>query len=94
MTAQDILQILTKTCGAPSDTRDFLYHVGEYLAGRVNHPLEYRFCGKLGFGGKLRLRDGEAPRVDCYQEDETPLRYRMMVRANKKLAALFSQMKL
>lgn len=94
MTAQDLLQLLTKTCGAPTDEKDFLYHVGEYLAGRVNHPLEYRFCGKLGFGGKLRLNVGEAPRVDCYSEDETPARQKLIDAANKELAALYSQMKL
>lgn len=96
MTAQDIYQALEQTCGAPTMKDDFLYHVGEFIAGREHqqHGLEYRFNGSLGYGGKLWLNDHECPRVDCYSEDMTPERRKMIKKANEALQALYGQVKL
>lgn len=46
---------------------------------------EWRFQGKLGFGGKYR---GELNSVDCYPEDETPERLALIKKINKALKEL------
>ena len=91
MTAEQIWEILARTCGAQSMKEDFLFHAGEFLAGRGHqmHGLEYRFCGELGFGGKVYLEDHCAPRVGCYKEDDTPKRLKMINAANKELEKLW-----
>lgn len=43
---------------------------------------EWRFQGKLGFGGKYRTRRNE---VDCYQEDITYERLEIINTINSKL---------
>ena len=43
---------------------------------------EWRFMGKLGFGGKYRSGTN---RVDCYSEDETPERLDLIKQINIKL---------
>jgi len=57
----------------------------------LDHPdwTEWRFQGKLGFGGKLWNHNGKLY-VAYYAEDETPERYEMMQKANKRLAELTS----
>lgn len=52
---------------------------------------EYRFMGDLGFGGKFRNNGNRdnTPYVDCYPENETPERLKMIEAANKRLAELF-----
>lgn len=77
-----IYQILVEECGANTDdiaVRSFVY---EFT--KENPTSEYRFQGKLGFGGKFRY-----PRmtVDCYSEDETPAIRAMIEKANARLAA-------
>jgi hypothetical protein len=58
---------------------------------------EYRFCGALGGGGKIRYQNGwpnlrtqrrERWYVTCYSEDETPERREIIERTNKRLAEL------
>ena len=49
--------------------------------------IEWRFCGKLGFGGKF-WRNGGKMYVNCYREDETPERLKMIEAANKRLEDL------
>lgn len=46
---------------------------------------EWRFIGKLGFGGKYRSEDNT---VDCYLEDETPERVKIINELNIELAKL------
>ena len=51
---------------------------------------EYRFMGKLGFGGKVWMNanhDGD-PYVNCYPEDMNPERREIIERTNKRLAEL------
>ena len=54
---------------------------------------EWRFQGKLGFGGKFwnewsYLDDEPKWRVSCYSEDETPEREKIIEETNQKLRAL------
>lgn len=84
MTAKELYDILSITCGAPTMKEDFLYHVGEALQSGAR--LEYRFIGHLGFGGKLWLNDSNRPYVTCYKEDETPGRLALIEAANEELA--------
>ena len=48
---------------------------------------EFRFCGSLGFGGKFWVNDGRFY-VNCYREDETPKRRKVIEKANEKLALI------
>ena len=73
---------LLKTVGGAHESMrsDFIYH------HTSDQPCdEYRFQGKLGFGGKYwRLEN----RVSCYREDETPERLRVIVELDAALAKL------
>ena len=77
-----IYDVLVDECGAydSADARsDFAVH----------WPAcgEYRFQGKLGFGGKVwspTMRS--APKVTCYPEDRTDDWAAMIERANERLA--------
>jgi hypothetical protein len=89
--AAAIWQILVETCGASprtEDEADFVYH-------QIREDCrEWRFCGSLGFGGKFRIRasierPGSEWKVDCYSEDETPQRRRMVKKANAALENLY-----
>jgi hypothetical protein len=70
-------------------------HAGatEEQAGRIDHlenhegDSETRFCGGLGFGGKFRHNYARW-RVDCYSEDNTPARQKMILETNKALKTL------
>lgn len=84
-----IYDVVVQECGARESERpDF---VQQSKFGTPDSCREWRFCGALGFGGKLRDRrftyDG-LPRfyVDCYREDETPERRKMIDAANARLA--------
>jgi hypothetical protein len=76
--------ILVEECGASEGWRDL------FVAQMVGSwPLEYRFQGGLGFGGKFRSRleeGGWRHYVDCYREDETSERLAMIRRANARRA--------
>jgi hypothetical protein len=89
MTAEQVWEILSRTCGAKSMKEDFLFHVGAAL--QVNGRLEYRFCGELGYGGKLYLEEHYAPRVGCYKEDDTKQRQKMIDKANAELEKLWTE---
>ena len=74
---------LVEHCAAPADE---LSRMSFFVAFRKEHPTtEYRFHGALGFGGKFRFPGFT---VDCYREDETPERLRMIAKANEVLAGL------
>ena len=54
---------------------------------------EFRFQGRLGFGGKFRKDggwNGNVWHVTCYSEDETPERRRIIEQTNEALADLRS----
>ena len=50
---------------------------------------EFRFCGNLGFGGKVwAAKHGEPVRVTCYPEDRNAIRDEIVTRTNLALAEL------
>ena len=77
-----VFDLLVSIGGAPESMReDFVYH-----HARSDTPCdEYRFQGKLGFGGKYRRKTN---RVDCYHEDENAERLKIIERLNAELAKL------
>jgi len=76
--------VLVEHAGAiPSDRDNFVYH-----CLKDDHPLtEWRFSGKLGFGGKFR-RLRQKVYVDCYPEDETSERKAIIQKVNILLGDL------
>lgn len=80
--ANAIFDILVQECGAREEIRE------DFVCNQiVEHISEWRFCGKLGFGGKFWRNDGRLY-VNCYREDETPAIRKMIEAANKRLKAL------
>lgn len=83
--------ILVREAGANGDHGErysFVYHVSQ----SPRPTNEYRFGGKLGFGGKFRNNgnnDG-IPYVDCYREHLTPEVQAVIATTNAALLALFS----
>lgn len=51
---------------------------------------EWRFSGRLGFGGKIYSNPW---RVDCYREDRTPEREAMIAEANRRLKEIIGERK-
>lgn len=83
--ANAVYDILVREAKAPDGSwRDSF--VLEFTGERPTN--QWRFCGALGFGGKFRF-----PRlsVDCYREDETPERLRMIQWTNAALGLLKEQ---
>ena len=80
--ANKVYDLLVSIGGAYEPERDsFIYHHTESKDG----CSEWRFSGKLGFGGKYRSGYN---RVDCYREDETPERIKLMDEINGVLAKI------
>ena len=85
--ANKIYDILVEECGAWEGDRDmFLFHFKDIT--------EYRFCGNLGFGGKIWRRQPlfSPPSywVSCYPEDRTPSINEMVQKANARLAEVLT----
>jgi len=83
--ARGVWQVLQEECGAGfllDSQLEFVHHATR------RSPLEFRFQGALGFGGKVYLPDY---RVSCYREDETAARRARIDRANARLAQLREQ---
>lgn len=86
--ANRIYDVLIEHAGASESwRRDFVYHQTH------EHVPEYRFQGLLGFGGKFRRSSrwydkGESWRVDCYPEDRSPERDKLVEATNKALSEL------
>lgn len=80
--ANKIYDILVSIGGAYEPERDsFVYHHTESKYG----CSEWRFSGKLGFGGKYRsLRNT----VDYYAEDTSPERDSIVEKINKALSEI------
>lgn len=95
--ARSVLQILKDECGyIDSYNGEGFVRSIRWPNGEDGHPCrEYRFIGKLGFGGKFRNNGNydNTPYIDCYQEHATPERRAMMERANARLAELFNSIK-
>lgn len=63
-----------------------------YFSREDRLGTEFRFCGKLGMGGKFWRNDGRFY-VACYKEDETPERLAIIEKTNQALAALVEEMR-
>jgi hypothetical protein len=87
--AHAVYDVLVRECGAddnadPPRRGERSRFVRAFTSDRP--PIEWRFQGALGFGGKLYPGGyGEPHRVGCYREDETPERRAMVERANEAL---------
>ena len=78
-----IYDILVRLCSAvEGDRESFVFH----LTGE-NPPVEWRFGGVLGFGGKFWANNNRLY-VTCYREDETSKRRKVIDRTNDALDAL------
>lgn len=77
---ESVWQILVEEAGAwPDDITQFQYHWPE--CG------EYRFMGKLGFGGKVWANRGDVY-VTCYPEDDNRERSAIIAACNARLDGL------
>ena len=89
--AHAVYDVLEAACGARPTGRDHFVYDQTH-----RHLSEWRFMGKLGFGGKFwrttgRRADeswGEVWRVDQYPEDATDESRAMIADANERLATL------
>lgn len=82
MNPDAVWDVLVELAGATEYWRaDFVHHAGTHKPGE----LEYRFGGKLGFGGKVRSRYDGTWSVDCYLEDETPERRAIIEAVNARI---------
>lgn len=85
--ATHVYDILQDICGAPDGWRDLFIH-------RFTEPdkygmqSEFRFFGKLMFGGKFNIKNKKW-HVNCYPEDETPERMNMIEEANKLINVFY-----
>jgi hypothetical protein len=92
--ADEILSILIEECGYADsyDGRGFVNAIVTEDMEDARHVCdEYRFMGRLGFGGKFRNNGNNenTPYVDCYSESRTPKLDAMIERANARLKTLF-----
>lgn len=85
-----VYRILIEECGAydsESEHSNFTYQMAK------NNVVEYRFQGKLGFGGKLWNNDRADGRcriyVNYYKEDETEERNKIEKKTNERLEKFF-----
>lgn len=80
--ANKVYDVLVSIGGATESYRDsFIHHHTP-----PNSCDEWRFGGKLGFGGKYRSRYNT---VDCYSEDETTERKNLIKKLNEALSLIF-----
>lgn len=77
MNKSTVWSILEEYAGAPSGMKsNFMYNWPECR--------EFRFCGNLGFGGKIWW-DGEKAFVSCYTEHMTPEIKKIINKTNARL---------
>lgn len=77
--------LLVRHAGASKDPRDAERFV-QYCV-ETRGPLEYRFIGEFGYGGKFRRYDGRLY-IDCYPEDLTKRRQKILDHVNRLLAEI------
>ena len=83
--ANDVYDILVNTAGAHESMREpFVYEFS-----KEDHTREWRFGGKLGYGGKFRM-NGNGVYVDCYLEDETKETIAIVETTNALLKGMLS----
>jgi hypothetical protein len=83
--ANAIYSILVEIGGAYEGERsNFVFNCTKAKDGP---PGEWRFCGKLKFGGKPYL-ESDRWRTGCYREDDTPERIALITEMNQRLEEL------
>lgn len=84
--ARWIWELLVKEAGARyADWQSFM----PYITDPKPHGYrEFRFQGKLGFGGKLNHKQGEIY-ISCYPEDVTPQRQEIIQKVNYRLGEMY-----
>lgn len=81
-----LYDILARHCGASEVRREY------FISSFAEQPCsEFRFQGDLGFGGKIYNANGGRLWVDCYPEDRTPERERMIEKAEVAIDALLQK---
>jgi len=85
-----VYDVLVEECQAYDENYERANFVQQQ--SEKNHPMEWRFCGSLGFGGKFWRQSGELY-VTCYKEDETPERLAAINKAKERLAKLAEEVK-
>lgn len=79
--ANSVYDVLVQMAGANESDRE------QFIATQRDGCTEYRFQGRLGFGGKFWNNDNRWY-VSCYREDETPETTRVIDETNKVLEIL------
>lgn len=77
-----IYDILVECCGASEAARASFV---AYMASEISNH-EFRFCGWLGFGGKL-YSNSQGVYVDCYSEQKSPLAQFSIKVATERISA-------
>ena len=85
--AEAIYAVLVEEAEAINDIRE--QHAFAHYLASTEHA-EWRFCGSLGYGGKLHNTPYREPYVTCYPEHTTPDRSATIERCNARLKALHS----
>lgn len=82
-------EVIDPICGGRSD-----YVLQEFVADHtaIDCPAsQWRFQGRLGFGGKVHTASDMVCRVSCYTEDNTPERAQVILDANTMLEKIHSR---
>lgn len=77
-----IWSVLVDLAGAHEDERDAFVR---YLTTPNEHGHEWRFIGRMGFGGKLHYNDFRGAQIDCYPEDRSEERDAIANAVNERL---------
>jgi hypothetical protein len=83
VSADEVYRVIVEECGADEEQR---VSFGFDRYWNEDGWKEWRFCGLLGFGGKVYRTNRGDVYVACYREDRTPDRDAMVARANERLA--------
>jgi hypothetical protein len=81
--ANSVYDVLVRECGASERNRESFVS-----AETASFITEYRFQGKLGFGGKFYRANGDNWYVAYYTEDASEERDQAAARANETLKEL------
>lgn len=81
--ADAIYDVLVQHAGAV-DSENMRQQFQAFYARRFE-AREFRFCGALGFGGKIWFNKYQAPYVSCYAEDKSTKKEKIVQATNAAL---------
>jgi hypothetical protein len=88
---EEVWDLLVREAGASKREQDRQNFVYDYC--QVEYPVtEYRFMGKIGFGGKFWRNAGEFY-ISCYREEETPEKTALIRKVNEGIKELVKKHK-